>query len=210
MFLIRRNKIVSKLIVCRHFGKPASATAADQTTSSQIEKREQLSENEIQKIINLDNIHIVTRFQTKGPQRAALLKNFFIGLADQDLLAYPEVIEIKDYEKLTERLKPHTEYFKQAVVPGNDVSDEMLNAFRRLKLFGWSISQQFAGEGYFKSETLLASECEAIDLRSALIISGHRLAAEAISEHGTAHHREEYLMDLAKGKAHRDAMKEIS
>ncbi|XP_031628107.1 complex I assembly factor ACAD9, mitochondrial-like [Contarinia nasturtii] len=195
----------------------SSSCGQSTTTSPENEKHESsrnkkdietyrpLSEDEIQKIVNLDNIHIVTKFQTKLPQRPPLIQNFFIGKIDVQHLTYPEVMEVKDFNEMTEKISAISNYFtKNACTPAylqfRDVSHQMINDFRNMKLFGASVHQRFGGLGYFKSEMHRASESEANDVKSFLFLAGHRLAVEAIFDHGNVSHHNQWLMDMGKGE----------
>lgn len=213
MFLLNRNRFFLKHLTTRCISKsyPSAIKTKQNKTdltgtkdSNSIKRRQNITEEEIQKIINLDNIHIVTKKQTKLPERPPLVENFFIGTADRELFPYPQVIDIDDYNKLIEKLEPINSFFaeksKTAKDPTTkDISKELLIDLQRMKLLGTSISQQFGGLGYFVSETAYASECEANDVKLALILGGHRLVAEAILNHGTVEQHNKYLMDMAKG-----------
>lgn len=200
--LLRRSIVSSS---CRQTVKTSSESTENKNTEQKdVETYRPLSENEIQKIVNLDNIHIVTKFQQKLPQRPPLIKNFFIGKIDNEHLAYPQVMQVKDFNATIEKLRPITNYFGDSArtppeLRFRDVSNQMLDDFRNMKLFGTSVNQRFGGSGYFKSEMNWASESEANDIKSFFILAGHRLAVEAISDHGNVNQHNQYLMDMAKG-----------
>lgn len=177
----------------------------DPNLDSDIQSYRPLSENEIQKIINLDNIHIVTKSQQKRPQRQPLLLNFFIGKIDREMLTYPQVMDLKDFEEMAKRLSPLSDYFENNMktpfdLRFRDISNEMLADFRSMKLFGSNVREKYGGRGYFKSEMTWASESEANDLKSFLVLAGHQLAVEAITDHGDENQHNQYLMEMAKGK----------
>lgn len=205
--LVRKKSpyLLRRLIVCHQSTKTSSESTENKNTEQKdVETYRPLSEDEIQKIVNLDNIHIVTKFQQKLPQRPPLIKNFFIGKIDNEQLAYPQVMQVKDFNATIEKLRPITNYFvDNARTPVElrfrDASNQMLDDFRNMKLFGTSVNQRFGGSGYFKSEMNWASESEANDIKSFFVLAGHRLAVEAISDHGTVSHHNQYLMDMAKG-----------
>lgn len=172
--------------------------------SKDVETYRPLSEDEIQKIVNLDGIGITTKFQQKLPQRPPLVKDFFIGNVDIEQLTYPQVLEVKDFDAMVEKLRPVTSYFNDvsrtpAELRFRDVSGQMLNDFKCLKLFGASVHQRFGGSGNFKSEMNWASESEAHDIKSYSVLAGHRLAVEAIEDHGDVCLHNQYLMDMARG-----------
>lgn len=200
--LLRRSLVFSSF---RQSAKTSSrSTKNENAEQKDIETYRPLSEDEIQKIINLDNIHLVTKFQQKLPQRPPLIKNFFIGKIDHVHLTYPQVMDVKDVKAMTERLQPISSYFvDNARTPTDlrfrDVSNQMLGDFRNLRLFGASVNQRFGGLGYYKSEMNWASESEANDIKSFFFLASHRLAVEAISDHGDISHHNQYLMEMAKG-----------
>lgn len=199
---------VRRFIVSSSFRQSAK-TPLENTENFSSERKDvetyrPLSEDEIQKVINLDNIHIVTKFQKKLPQRPPLVRHFFVGQIDNELLTYPQVMAVKDFNAMAEKLHPISNYFANcARTPADlrfrDVSNQMLRDFRNMKLFGASVHQLFGGAGYFKSEMNWASESEANDIKSFSVLAGHRLAVEAISDHGNISHHNQYLMDMSKG-----------
>lgn len=197
-----RRSIVSSS--SRHQSTTTSTNNEQAKNQKNIETYRPLSEDEIQKIVNLDNIHIVTKFQTKLPQRPPLVQNFFIGKIDREILTYPEVMAVKDFQEMSEKLSTIANYFSNVarsptILRFRDVSNQMLGDFRNMKLFGASVHQRFGGVGYFKSEMNRASESEANDIKSYLFLAGHRLAVEAIHDHGNISQHNQFLMDMAKG-----------
>lgn len=201
-FILRRSIVSSS---CRKSAKTSSEnTEKTNTEGKEVETYRPLCEDEIQKIINLDNIHIVTKFQQKLPQRPPLIENFFIGKIDHAHLTYPQMMEVKDFNAMRKKLRPISNYFADiARTPSDlqfrDISNQMLGDFQNMKLFGSSVHQGFGGSGYFKSEMNWSSESEANDIKSFSVLAAHRLAVEAISDHGDVSHHNQYLMDMAKG-----------
>lgn len=178
----------------------------DERKAHSITQRKPLTEKQIQKIINLDNIHLESKLQKRLAEREPLVKNFFVGKVDKELLAYPQVIEIDDYQKLVETLRPVHSYFaekskKYFDADSRDISDELISELKRMQIFGRTVPERYGGFGYFNSEANLAAECESVDVKFAEIIAGHRLATEVISAHGTWQQKEKYLLDLGKGSS---------
>lgn len=214
--ILNPNKLISfsrRLIVTTKYrgtAKPSSSSTPTENhtnaTKNEIDVQRPLTEGEIQKIINLENIHIVTKFQTKLPQRPPLLENFFIGKIDEQLLTYPQVVSVKDFNETAKQLELTSTYFSNssAAAPYDrhhrDLCDQTMADLRHMKLFGLSVPQQYAGSGYFKSEMNWATESEANDIKSFLVLAGHRMAVEAISDHGNTSQHNQYLMDMAKGR----------
>lgn len=199
---LSRRWIVST--IHRRSAKLSSSETPQNTTQKEIDVHRPLSEHEIKKIIDLKDIHIVTKFQSKLPQRPPLVKNFFIGKIDQALLTYPQMMDVKDFNEMTKKLEPISSYFSNN---GNapyderhrDLSNQTITNLRNMKLFGSSVHQRYAGSGYFKSEMNWASESEANDIKSFLVMASHRVAVEAILDHGNTSQQNQYLMDMARG-----------
>lgn len=176
----------------------------DGSKQHSIIQRKTLTEKEIKRITNVDNIHLETKIRKRSAEREPLVKNFFLGMVDKELLAYPQVIENDDYGKFVEALQPVHSYFaekskKSFDADSRDISKELIEELRRMQIFGRTVPEIFAGLGYFNSEANLASECESVDVKFAEIIAGHRLATEAIAAHGTHEQKDKYLYDLGKG-----------
>lgn len=206
MFLLRRNRhLVTPFF--RQFSDSSAIKQVDPLKSNDGEitrERKRLTEEEIQKIISIEDVFIETKCQQKLPERDALVKNFFIEKVDRDLLAFPEPIGFKDYEKLSADLSQNRQYFEKYRRSSCDefsfdLSNELFQEFRRKKFFGTSVGQRFGGLGLFRSETSLAAENEMVNVKFAEILGAHRMAAEIISEHGNSFHHNQYLVDLAKG-----------
>lgn len=167
--------------------------------------RPTLSEDEIQKIVNTGHLNIVTKYRAKKPEREALLQNFMIGKVDRELLYYPQVMTTKDVQAMEHVIDAHNQYFANEVktteelATAHDIPLKMLSGFRRLKLFGANVPQQFGGLGNFTSEMSWLSESQAIDLKSFYVLGAHRLAVEAITNNGTEAQHIEFLGRMANG-----------
>lgn len=199
---VSRRTIAST--IWRKTAKPSSSEQLTNTIKDEIQVHRPLTEHEIQKIVNLENIHLVTKYQTKMPQRPPLVQNFFIGKVDQELLTYPQVMQVKDFNEMQKKLGTVTSYFfNSAVTPcelrHRDLSNQTVADLRHMQLFGSSVPQNYAGAGNFKSEMNWASESEANDLKSFSVLAAHRMAVEAITDHGNTSQKNQYLMDMAKG-----------
>lgn len=208
MLRSRCNVSTLRSISNRLFSKTVKTASAKEVTKSSSDQSKDIIEStgrpgyDIEKIINLDNIRIVTKVQKKKPEREPLVKNFFVSTVDKDLLGYPQVIDYEDYDKFLQSLKPITDYFQNKVDyidTENDIPKTIVSDLKRMKIFGSAVGELYGGIGHFKTESTLASESEAIDLNTFLFINRHRLVTEAIADHGTPEQRDRYLPDLAKG-----------
>lgn len=205
-------KHVRQRIVARTLSLSSSRFRTQQNKEENIDKsklksitqRKPLTEQEIQKIINLDNIHLETKVRKRTAEREPLVKNFFVGKVDKELLAYPQVIDIEEYKEFIGVLQPVRSYFaekskKSCDADTRDVDNNLLNEWRRMKIFARTVPEKHGGLGYFNSEANLASECESVDVKFAEIIAGHRLTTEAIAAHGTQQQKDKYLYGLGNG-----------
>lgn len=208
MIRSRWNVSTLRVISNRLFSKTAKISSVKEVIKSSDEQSKDITKStgraglDIEKIINLDNIRIVTKVQKKKPERPPLVKNFFVSDVDKDLLAYPQVIDYENYDKFLQSLKPITDYFQNKVdyiEPEKDIPKTIVSDLKRMKIFGSAVGELYGGIGHFKTESALASESEAIDLNSFLFINSHRLVTEAIADHGTPEQRDKYLPNLAKG-----------
>lgn len=206
MILNACKRTFTKTISSRFLSRSANVSTANPNTKSTDEKENKVIEHrktlDIEKIINLDNVRIVTKVQKKKPERPPLVKNFFVSVVDKDLLAYPQVIDMENYHPFLKTIEPIADYFENKVkymAPEKDVSASDVSDLKRMKAFGSSVGELYGGLAHFKSESSIASEAEAVDPSTFLFINNHRLVAEAISDHGTVNQKDKYLPDLANG-----------
>lgn len=219
MFAVRYKNIFVRSNPFKHVRRTVTLNSTQSANTSQQESvnnenrsdgnrvqdyKPPLTEELIQKIVNTDHITYVTKFQQKRPEREPLLQNFFIGEVDTGLLTYPQVMTQKEVAAMEQLIDAHNRYFVNEVreskePPSRDISYKMFEDFRRLKLFGANVQQRFGGMGNFTSEMSWLTETEAIDLKSFFVLGAHRLAVEAITDHGSENLQIEYLADMAKG-----------
>lgn len=186
-------------------GSTASKKSAEtQASAKQVTQEKKAPKYDIDELLNLDNANIVTRHQKKLPERPPLVKNFFCGVTDLELLAYPEAIEKADLEKLNESLKPITQFFgntldSEKIRSDGKLSDIVYKDLKQLKSFGMNIPEQFGGTGYYATETCMVNEAEAVDVNAASTLNAHRVIATLIQEHGSEIQKDHYLRKMAKG-----------
>jgi len=103
--------------------------------------------------------------QPKLPTREPLAKNFFIGVVDKELLAYPEVIARDEMAQLQNALLPLKNYFEEPREVEDKSSTETI---RQLGLYGLNVPTEYDGRGYGWSASLLASEPDSTDVNVTL------------------------------------------
>ncbi|XP_016979525.1 complex I assembly factor ACAD9, mitochondrial [Drosophila rhopaloa] len=135
--------------------------------------------------------------QQKLPTREPLAKNFFIGVVDKELLAYPEVIPREEMSQLQNALLPLKNYFEEPRETEEKTSTETL---RQLGLYGLNVPTDFDGRGYGWSASLMASEPDSTHTDLTLGLQAHRVVVDLLKEVGTPLQQQRYLQDLALGK----------
>jgi len=135
--------------------------------------------------------------QPKLPTREPLAKNFFIGVVDKELLAYPEVIARDEMAQLQNALLPLKNYFEEPREVEDKSSTETI---RQLGLYGLNVPTEYDGRGYGWSASLLASEPDSTDVNVTLGLQTHRVVVDLLKEVGTPLQQQRYLQDLATGK----------
>ncbi|KAH8280403.1 hypothetical protein KR018_006550 [Drosophila ironensis] len=133
----------------------------------------------------------------KLPTRQPLAKNFFVGLVDKELLAYPEVIARDDMAQLQNNLLPLKNFFGET--PENQ-GKSPVDSLRQLGLFGLNVPRDFEGRDYGWSASLMASEPETGHTSLSLGLQTHRVVVDLLKEAGTPRQRQQYLADLAAGR----------
>ncbi|XP_017014504.2 complex I assembly factor ACAD9, mitochondrial [Drosophila takahashii] len=137
--------------------------------------------------------------QQKLPTREPLAKNFFIGVVDKELLAYPEVIARDEMAQLQNALLPLKNYFEEP----REAEEEKPNPpenLRQLGLYGLNVPTDYEGRGYGWSASLMASEPDSTDINVTLGLQTHRVVVDLLNEVGTPLQQQRYLPDLATGK----------
>lgn len=139
---------------------------------------------------------------TKLPPRLPLAKNFFVGLVDNELLAFPEVINREDMAILRNELLPlqnfYTEDFNNQVT--TPLAKDLPENLTTLGLYGLNVSTDFDGKGWGYSQSLMACEPESQNTDVALSLLGHRAIIDVIQELGTDEQKSRFLPKLANGK----------
>jgi len=105
----------------------------------------------------------------KLPAREPLVKNFFLGLTDKELLGYPEVIPREEMVNLQNALLPLKNYFAE------EQSTQLSENLKQLGLYGLNVPKDYEGRGYKWSASLMASEPEASHTSLALGLHSHRV-----------------------------------
>lgn len=129
------------------------------------------------------------------PAREPLVKNFFVGITDKELLGYPEVITREEMSGLQNALLPLRNYFQEEKSAPHDLEN-----LRQLGLYRLNVPTDYEGRGYKWSASLIASEPEAEDTSLALGLQSHRVVVDLLCELGTPEQQQRYLPQLGSGQ----------
>lgn len=151
------------------------------------------NESSIQEQVKYTNI---VKFHKKEPKRDPLVKNFFVGKIDKDLLAYQEVLVDENLENLYKNSESYRNLLELDEKPNTDNLDNLKN----FGSFGLDVSQNYNGRGYICTETLYSNEVESKCLSLANLLSHHRLITQLLEEYGNEAQKLRFLPKLAKGE----------
>ena len=149
---------------------------------------------------------VAEQSSTKLPPRLPLVKNFFVGLVDNELLAYPEVIHRDDMLRLQNELLPLKNFYAEefnshTADTTHALPADLADNLKQLGSYGANIGLEFGGKGWGFSESLMASEPEAQSTEIALSLLGHRSIVDVIQEMGSTEQKQRFLPKLANGKS---------
>ncbi|XP_017038824.1 complex I assembly factor ACAD9, mitochondrial [Drosophila ficusphila] len=185
----------SRLLKYGRNGKLLTRARSTKATSSSLDSQQQ--EAAATEGGKTDFVEESPEDQQKLPTREPLAKNFFIGVVDKELLAYPEVIPRDEMSQLQNSLLPLKNYFVEPRETEEKTSPEIL---RQLGLYGLNAPTDFDGKGYGWSASLIASEPDSTDVNVTLGLQTHRVVVDLLKEVGTPLQQQRYLQDLALGK----------
>jgi hypothetical protein len=135
--------------------------------------------------------HFIRAVQKK-PQRAPLVKNFFVNKVDTDLLAYPEALyENEHLASVKQNKKVYEDFLATNIFA--DADD--VNNIRKLKEFGC-----FQSTPPLLTESLFGySESEASCLSYSTYLNNHQQVLKVIKEFGDSSQQLKYLPMLENG-----------
>lgn len=141
----------------------------------------------------------------KKPSRAPLVRNFFAGEVDAELLTYPEVINRDDMVNLDKEVTQVVDYWREhvdsaAIRAAGNIPGSVFNDLQSLKQFGVDVPVEFGGRNGGQTETTRLNEAEAQDISVAVTLNAHRQVVRIIEECGSDEQKRNYLPRLASGE----------
>lgn len=142
----------------------------------------------------------VLRSHKKKPKREPLVKGFFVGKVDKDLLAYPEVVLDEDLVALYKNTNSYRNFLDEQIVSSDSDFNSKVEALKAGDSFGFDVSQSYGGRGYLSTETMFGNEAEAENLSFCNLLNNHRSVTQMITDQGTDNQKLKYLPKLASGE----------
>lgn len=181
------------------------------TTCSFLANKKHIQEQE--DTVILDAIHeqkaethqLAKQTTKKLSARTPLVKNFFVGVVDKEMLAFPEVIPRESAKRLQNELLAAKEYFvnntaEETQKDKDSVNNGLLKNLQKLQIYGVNVPKEYHGRGWEFSSSLMLSEieCEMFDV--ALGLLPHRCIIDVLLDLGTDIQKSQYLPKLAHGR----------
>ncbi|XP_054739924.1 complex I assembly factor ACAD9, mitochondrial [Anastrepha obliqua] len=136
--------------------------------------------------------------------RLPLVKNFFVGVVDKEMLGYPEVVPREDMSLIENEKLAIKNFFTNEV--NNAIIDrtrqipgEVVNSVRQLGLYGINVPADFEGKGFGWTASLLATEPETGCANVALGLLSHRIIIDLLKEIGSSEQQQRFLPKLVNG-----------
>ncbi|CAD7013371.1 unnamed protein product [Ceratitis capitata] len=136
--------------------------------------------------------------------RQPLVKNFFVGVVDKEMLGFPEVVQREEMVRIENEKLPLTNFFADNV--NNAIIDrtrqiptEVVDAVRQLGLYGINVPQDFEGKGLGWTASLMLTEPESNSANVALGLLSHRVIIDLLKEVGSSEQQQRFLPQLVNG-----------
>ncbi|KAJ6640067.1 Complex I assembly factor ACAD9, mitochondrial [Pseudolycoriella hygida] len=155
------------------------------------------------KDIKWDKVKTVFSKKPKNPARSPLLKNFFNGQFDSELIAFPEVINRDDMAELYKTVDQSKEFFRtinsDEINKAGMIPSDVVEGLRKLDAFATDVPHSFGGTEFRITESCLRGETEAQDVNIMRTLNVHRLVTHILNESGSDEQKSKFLPLLAKG-----------
>lgn len=136
--------------------------------------------------------------------RFPLVKNFFVGVVDNEMLGYPEVVQREEMARIENEKLPLTNFFKDQV--NNAIIDrtrqipaDVVDSVRQLGLYGINVPADFDGKGLGWTTSLMLSEPESNCANVSLGLLSHRIIIDLLKEVGSTEQQQRFLPKLVNG-----------
>lgn len=213
--MLRKSNLFSGL--WRHKGVSLESLKCQNSSAAfaQTKESSKSSSQSVADIIEEEEQEVLSKKWSKKklPARLPLAKNFFVGLVDRELLAFPEVVTREEMFDLQNELLPLQNYFSDNLVQSlfkrktklekNEQNhfQDIENNLKQLNLFGLNVSSEYdCGKGWGYSASLMASEPECRIAALGIGLASHRAIIDVLQKLGTQEQRDYFLPLLANGK----------
>lgn len=143
-------------------------------------------------VVKADQRDDAIRVVQKKPQREPLVKNFYFGIVDTDLMAYPEAIyENEHLDAAKQRKKMYDDFLETNIFSNPDDA----NNINKLKEFGcFKFQSSVVTEAMFS-----VTETESKYLSYGTFLNNHQQVLKLINEFGDPSQKLKYLPKLESG-----------
>ncbi|XP_011201063.2 complex I assembly factor ACAD9, mitochondrial [Bactrocera dorsalis] len=136
--------------------------------------------------------------------RLPLVKNFFVGVVDNEMLGYPEVVQREEMSRIENEKLPLTNFFTDQVENAiidrtRQIPAEVVDSVRQLGLYGLNVPAEFEGKGLGWTASLMLTEPESRCTNVALGLLSHRIIIDILKDVGTSEQQQLFLPKLVNG-----------
>lgn len=152
--------------------------------------------------IYASNVDRFPPHSTKRKEKHPIVKNFFLGKFDTDILAYPEIDSSDRYKAFDEWLKPIEDFITSIEQTPNKLTRaELLNELGKLGVFRGSIPEEYGGFDFSVTErTKLIETLSSLPWAGTYIVKNNIIPVYLITKYGSQDQKDKYLPRIATGE----------
>lgn len=161
---------------------------------------------EEQKEISVRQKIELRKSSVKKVKRQPYVKNFFCGIIDTDLMAFPEILDkllVKDIEHSVQSINElyRNKVDSHKIRMDGKIPEDVLSEIKEMGLFGRLIPSEYGGLNLNYTSMLRLNEALSLDWSVFTTLAAHEfLAAQVLLVAGNAQQKVKYLPALATGK----------
>lgn len=147
---------------------------------------------------------IQQKTKVKKPQKPPFAKNLLLGIFDEDILTYPEVLDKEDLQHLNKHVSEVEQYFrneKSLIPPEKRIRKEHLEKLNTLNALGVQCSQLLGGNEYNLTETCRLFEVMSENSGEIGILNSNQFGIQILMKYGSTEQKNKYLRQLISGKS---------
>ncbi|XP_022901596.2 complex I assembly factor ACAD9, mitochondrial [Onthophagus taurus] len=160
------------------------------------EKKEDELQRTVEKLSKVSSREVI-----KKPQREPFVKNFFLGVVDTELMAYPEVLDKKQVDTLEEEINPVKDFFENINQTNEkEINRNYIQNLSNLNLLGLQASSMDGGRQLSLTETFrFYEEFGKADGKIGMV-QNQQLGLQMLLKY-TKPHLKRYIDNIIQGKS---------